>query len=922
MRFSIVFLALFALAAAIPTAPKLHAADQELLKKQQDVIYLLENIVGELPYEHLRQIGYSYEFEPFLQNYENPSVVKYYVGLVKTGHVQPKGTPYSYSVSQLRKEVALLTQIFLGAKDYETFLNTAAWARVYVNQDQFVTAFSNAVIQRQDMYGVILPPVYEVYPQYFFDTRIIQKVQDYVNRYGFDYQQAQGEKYGVYNIYVNYTSYLPYGENQIAYFTEDIGLNAYYSYVQLSSYMLPYGQYAQKFGTYQQGSAEGTYDKIGHGSYYYYIHQQLLARYNLERLGQGLGPIRDLDYYYEHIETPFKPNLRYLNGMNFPGRDEHSYISPRHHYYELVRLVRTLERRIVDAIDAGHVITPQGVFLSLYQPQGLNILGELIEGTGRSINPRYYGSFQYVARQLFGGAPEFNNIWEYSPSALELGQTALRDPLFYQLYNKIIELFHYYQEALPAYQYNDVVVPGVSIEKVEVGDLVTYFSDYEVDLDNAIAQPVGQHSEHQPFPKVKAHMKRLDHKQYEYTMYVQAKKVVPGAVIRVYVGPKYNYDGQPIDINLHRHYFYEIDQFVYDLVEGQNVIVRNSHQATGQSYDWPSVQELKERVQGAFRSQNPFYINYPEQLYGFPARLSLPKGSQSGFPLQFFYIITSGVQHQPEYYGPIVEQEWMTYQPQHYQIVGDEEYEQYSKNPIDKVHGGYQTIEVIPDFDGQLITEGNWHWGYLYKRYPGSYYYPHWQQQYYNNKYYKGGEYGYQHGYHGAQYNYPQGEQYPAGEHYAQGEHYPQGEQYQQGYGGQYAEKYGKGYTGPQYGKQGYEGYKGKVPHVYQKSGEHQSTYKPGTYQNKVQEYYGSGHYSGYHGSYPAGQSYKGYDEYLRHYYENKYIGDVIGGALSLDGKPLGYPFDRQMADSAFYARNIYVKDVVVYHYDEYIPEY
>ena len=114
------------------------AANQELLQKQQDVIHLLENIVGTLPYEHLLELGMTYEFEPNLQNYQNPSVVKYFVGLVKTGHVQPKGTPYSVSVSVLRKEAALLSQILMGAKDYPTFLATAAWARVHINQDQFV----------------------------------------------------------------------------------------------------------------------------------------------------------------------------------------------------------------------------------------------------------------------------------------------------------------------------------------------------------------------------------------------------------------------------------------------------------------------------------------------------------------------------------------------------------------------------------------------------------------------------------------------------------------------------------------------------------------------------------------------------------------------------------------------------------------
>ena len=64
-------------------------------------------------------------------------------------------------------------------------------------------------------------------------------MHDYFHKHGHEFE-GQGEKHGVYNIYVNYTSYLPYGENKIAYFTEDIGLNAYYFYVQLASHMLPY----------------------------------------------------------------------------------------------------------------------------------------------------------------------------------------------------------------------------------------------------------------------------------------------------------------------------------------------------------------------------------------------------------------------------------------------------------------------------------------------------------------------------------------------------------------------------------------------------------------------------------------------------------------------------------------------------------
>ncbi|XP_058795858.1 hexamerin-like [Phymastichus coffea] len=913
MRLSIVFLALFAVATAIPTTPQLHAADQVILKKQQDVLHLLENIAGQLPHEHLYEVGMNYEFSAHLDHYENPTVVKYYVGLVKTGHVQPQGTPFSLSVSQLRKEVALLVQILLGAKDYETFLHTAAWARVHVNQDQFVKAFVSAVIQRHDMHGVVLPPVYEIFPHYFFDTRIIQKVYDMIHRSGYDYQKIEHEPY--YHIHVNYTSYLPFGENQIAYFTEDIGLNAYYSYVMLASYILPMNSHVHE--------EEGHHHKIGHGHHYYYIHQQLMARYNLERLGQGLQPIKELDYYYEHIETPYKPNLRYLNSVNLPGRDEHIYITPHHHNYELVKIIRTLERRIIDAIDLGHVVTPQGTFLSLYQPEGLNILGELIEGTGHSINPRFYGHFAAVAKQLYGNVPEFNNIWEYQPSALELGYTCLRDPIFYQLYSKILQFFQYYQQALPAYQYNDLVVPGVQIEKVDVGDLVTYFSDYEVLLDNAVPQPVTYHQEKQPYPHVKAHLKRLDHKPYEYIIHVNSAKVIPGAVVRVYVGPKYNYDGLPIDLSEHRHYFYELDQFVYDLNEGRNVIVRNSHQATGQSYDWPSILQIKNHVDAAIHSQHPYNMVWPQQLYGMPARLALPKGTKDGFPLQIFVVITAGVHHQPEHYGPVTEEMWQTYQPQHYQVIDHEDYEQFTRQPIDKIHRNYQMVDVIPEYDAQIITEGNFHWGYLYKKYPGSYYYPHWQQTHYmkhhGDQHYPEHHVGEHHvsEHHVPEHHY---QEHHVPEHQIVGQHY----QGQQGVGQHYPEH-------PEHHVYGEE-YKMKKPYVYQQKLQqpeggmyYQTMYKQGMYQGHG--YSGSGHYPGvteYHSTYPTGMypTWKGHDEYLHQYYENKPIGDVVGGVVSLDNKPLGFPLDRPIADSAFYVKNIYVKDVVVYHQEEYIPEY
>lgn len=194
------------------------------MKKQQDVIVLLQQVNQEIPDQQLQNLGSTYDIQNNLQQYNNPNLVNYYASAVQAGLVQPKGTSYSSSISQLRKEVTLLQRTLLSAKNYQTLLATAAWARVNVNEEQFVKAFIAVVLQHPETQGVILPPLYEIIPQFYFDTRIIQEIQNIV---------AQGVGQNPVVIPVNYTAGLANDEQQLSYFTQDIGLANYYAFVNL-----------------------------------------------------------------------------------------------------------------------------------------------------------------------------------------------------------------------------------------------------------------------------------------------------------------------------------------------------------------------------------------------------------------------------------------------------------------------------------------------------------------------------------------------------------------------------------------------------------------------------------------------------------------------------------------------------------------
>lgn len=94
----------------------------------------------------------------------------------------------------------------------------------------------------------------------------------------------------------------------------------------------------------------------------------------------------------------------------------------------------------MEAIDSGYVIDPMGKQINLRTPEGLNILGNLIEGNYDSINMNYYSSWEAIARKLYGMNIDHDNKNMYVPSALEIFSTSMKDPAFYRIINKMVDM--------------------------------------------------------------------------------------------------------------------------------------------------------------------------------------------------------------------------------------------------------------------------------------------------------------------------------------------------------------------------------------------------------------------------------------------------------------------------------------------------
>jgi len=102
-----------------------------------------------------------------------------------------------------------------------------------------------------------------------------------------------------------------------------------------------------------------------------------------------------------------------------------------------------MESRVSTAVDSGFVLNATGKIINIYTPEGLNILGNIIEGNMDSCNPDFYGSIDLFARKIFGYNLEPSTSYQIIPSALEFYSTSMRDPAFYRFYKRI--LFYYYR---------------------------------------------------------------------------------------------------------------------------------------------------------------------------------------------------------------------------------------------------------------------------------------------------------------------------------------------------------------------------------------------------------------------------------------------------------------------------------------------
>lgn len=244
----------------------------------------------------------------------------------------PKGQIFTESNMDHVNELKALFELFLYAKDFDTFYRAAAWARQNVNCGLFVDAIYLAIVNRKDTAKVSVPAPYELLPNYFINKDEIVRASflltaDDITPTPEADVQVEGNSY---ILDTNYTSEMDDGDDdaKLAYFREDIGLNSFYFIRKLRN--------APWFNT--PNVADNMY-----GERMFMMMRQFAARYDLERYSHGLPELEGFDW---ESTMPYDPMLVYSNGNEFGHRTLTSALSDN----EDVAFLKTIENNLATVV--------------------------------------------------------------------------------------------------------------------------------------------------------------------------------------------------------------------------------------------------------------------------------------------------------------------------------------------------------------------------------------------------------------------------------------------------------------------------------------------------------------------------------------------------------------------------------------------
>ncbi|XP_014213229.1 phenoloxidase subunit 1-like [Copidosoma floridanum] len=523
---------------------------------------------------------------------------------------------FSLFIPTHKEKAVYLTDVFMKLRTVQDLLYVAASCRDRMNPQLFVYALSIAVLHRPDTRHVEIPKLCEIFPCKFMDSSIVAKAREDATVF------PAGSRIPI-EIPLNYTASDKDSEHHVAYFREDVGINLHHWHWHL---------------VYPFAGPKEVVNKDRRGELVYYMHHQIMARYNTERLCNNLQRTKPLLSFRQPIPEAYFPKMEQnVAGRAWPARPANMTLSDINRSVDSLEFtlsdLETRLNRVREAIRTRTARDVNGKEVHLDDFTGIDILGNMMEASPvLSINFPYYGDIHNLGHVAVSYCHDPDHRYLESFSVMGDSATAMRDPVFYRWHQTIDDLFIQFKDSLTPYNSSQLRFIGVKVTEVGIisktsnlNTLNTHWTRSDVDMSRGL--------DFAPRRAVLARLQHLNHNSFTYHVTVNNSnnRDVMGTV-RVFLAPKYNEQEAPLSYNDQRKLMIEMDKFTCELKKGHNVIRRSSHESS-----------VTIPYEATFRdlSHNAPESHKPECGCGWPQHMLVPKGTKKGYAMDLFVMITN-----------------------------------------------------------------------------------------------------------------------------------------------------------------------------------------------------------------------------------------------------------------------------------------
>ncbi|XP_050733809.1 phenoloxidase 1-like isoform X2 [Eriocheir sinensis] len=540
----------------------------------------------------------------------------------------PRGSVFSSFVREHRLAARELCDYLMQATNVRELSLMAEEVRRELNEKLFIYAVSFVILRKPEMRAMRLPSIVEVFPSCFVPRTTLAIMEQQARQPSTTGQDVIITEYGP-----EFSSTHLKPEHRVAYWREDYGINLHHWHWHLV-YPLDMGV-----------------DRDRKGELFYYMHQQMLARYDMDRLSVGLNRVEKLANWRMPIPDGYFSKLTLDNSGQVWGSRQDGTLLQEYRRNEFMLEpfdVTDLEQhhsRLMDAIHQGHLIDREGKRVRLTDEgvapnrRGIVLLGDALEAdAGLSVNSPFYGDLHNSGHVIIAAAHDPDNAHRENLGVMSDTSTAMRDPVFYRWHKYIDDLFQEYKLTQPPYTMEQLSVQTVTVAEVEVecagrkNTLTTGWNtrDFEasrgLDFNSSIP--------------VMVRLTHLDHRPFRYNIKVENnEKVAKDVTVRIFMAPKLNERGIRMNIMEQRLLWAEMDRFKHTLKPGTNTVSRES---TASSITNPNDFTFRD-LSNLPVPDNP---GAPENdLFnfcgcGWPQHMLLPRGKQEGMDFQLFVMVT------------------------------------------------------------------------------------------------------------------------------------------------------------------------------------------------------------------------------------------------------------------------------------------